>query len=158
MCLGEDCFERSTDFIPERWYSRPDMVRNKAAYSPFGTGKTHSVTHRSDPSFSQRKLANNSCVGKFLAMDVMRLVTARLMKKYRIHPALGVENNRVKEDLKDHFTSKPGRLRVMFEMRCNWNIAWMQSVPELAIQSSFFLGNVNDILTPSRMGISSQVE
>ncbi|KAL9118807.1 MAG: hypothetical protein Q9187_004639 [Circinaria calcarea] len=34
----EDCFERGRDFIPERWYQNPEMVRNKAAYTPFGTG------------------------------------------------------------------------------------------------------------------------
>ena len=36
---GEDCFERGNDFVPERWYEKPEMVRNKAAYAPFGTGK-----------------------------------------------------------------------------------------------------------------------
>ena len=36
---GEDCFERGNDFAPERWYEKPEMVRNKAAYAPFGTGK-----------------------------------------------------------------------------------------------------------------------
>ena len=37
--LGEDCFERGQDFVPERWYEHPDMIRNKAGYAPFGTGK-----------------------------------------------------------------------------------------------------------------------
>lgn len=36
---GEDCFERGRDFVPERWYDKLEMVRNKAAYTPFGTGK-----------------------------------------------------------------------------------------------------------------------
>lgn len=26
-------------FVPERWYSRPEMVRDKKAFAPFGTGK-----------------------------------------------------------------------------------------------------------------------
>ncbi|KAL9602209.1 MAG: hypothetical protein Q9179_002613 [Wetmoreana sp. 5 TL-2023] len=33
-----DCFERGHDFVPERWYRSPEMIRNKAAYAPFGTG------------------------------------------------------------------------------------------------------------------------
>ncbi|KAL9120139.1 MAG: hypothetical protein Q9187_003309 [Circinaria calcarea] len=35
----ESCFERSKEFIPERWYSRPEMVKNKHAFSPFGMGQ-----------------------------------------------------------------------------------------------------------------------
>lgn len=38
MTLGEDCFEKATEFIPERWTTRPEMVRNSAGYTPFGTG------------------------------------------------------------------------------------------------------------------------
>lgn len=40
--LGEDCFERANEFIPERWYLRPDMIHNKSAFAPFGTGKAFS--------------------------------------------------------------------------------------------------------------------
>jgi len=35
----EDCFERALEFLPERWYERQELVKNKAAYAPFGTGK-----------------------------------------------------------------------------------------------------------------------
>lgn len=34
----EDCFERGREFVPERWTTKPEMVRNKAAFTPFGTG------------------------------------------------------------------------------------------------------------------------
>jgi hypothetical protein len=37
--IGEDCFEQGTEFIPERWTTRREMVRNVAAYSPWGTGQ-----------------------------------------------------------------------------------------------------------------------
>lgn len=36
---GEDCFVRGQDFIPERWYSQPELILQKRAYAPFGTGK-----------------------------------------------------------------------------------------------------------------------
>lgn len=35
----ESCFEQALEFIPERWTTRPDMVKNKQAYSPFSSGK-----------------------------------------------------------------------------------------------------------------------
>ncbi|RAL06171.1 cytochrome P450 [Aspergillus ibericus CBS 121593] len=96
----EDCFDRADEFIPERWYGHPEMVRNKAAYAPFGTG-------------------HHSCVGRFLAMDDMRLVTARLVKKYHLSLPAGETGEDVLGDMRDQFTATPGRLRVMFRVRDN---------------------------------------
>jgi hypothetical protein len=36
--LGEDCFVNGTEFIPERWTDQPELLLNKAAFAPFGTG------------------------------------------------------------------------------------------------------------------------
>lgn len=38
-CIGGDCFEDPGKFVPERWTTLPNMIRNSAAFSPFGTGK-----------------------------------------------------------------------------------------------------------------------
>ena len=35
----EDCFVHADEFIPERWTTRPELVKNKAAYIPWGVGK-----------------------------------------------------------------------------------------------------------------------
>ncbi|PVH73799.1 hypothetical protein DL98DRAFT_430569, partial [Cadophora sp. DSE1049] len=35
----ESCFEQATEFIPERWTTRPEMVIDKRGYSPFSMGK-----------------------------------------------------------------------------------------------------------------------
>lgn len=34
----ESCFEAAEDFVPERWYSRPSMIKNKNAFAPFAGG------------------------------------------------------------------------------------------------------------------------
>ena len=34
----ETCFERAHDFIPERWYSKPYMVKHRTAFIPFIIG------------------------------------------------------------------------------------------------------------------------
>lgn len=47
----------------------------------------------------------------------MRLVTARLVKKYHVRFASGETGHGVTNDLRDQFTSKPGRLRLAFELR-----------------------------------------
>ncbi len=36
--LVESCFERATEFIPERWYTMQKLIKNKNAYSPFALG------------------------------------------------------------------------------------------------------------------------
>ncbi|KAF6811049.1 cytochrome p450 [Colletotrichum sojae] len=94
----EDCFERAGEFIPERWSTRPEMVRNAAAFAPFGTG-------------------HHSCLGRFLATDTMRFVVARLVKKYRFRLAPGETGTRVFDEIRDQFTSNPGPLSLCFELR-----------------------------------------
>jgi hypothetical protein len=50
----ESCYERAEEFIPERWYSNPDMIKNKAGYAPFSLGML---------SFSSRiVLATDTCL------------------------------------------------------------------------------------------------
>lgn len=94
----EDCFEQPTTFIPERWTTRPEMIRNVAAFNPFSIG-------------------HNSCLGRLLAMDTMRYVTARLVKKYRFHLAPGETGMSVFDDMADQFTANPGKLTLCFELR-----------------------------------------
>ncbi|KAJ5716006.1 cytochrome P450 [Penicillium malachiteum] len=97
---GEDCFERPNEFIPERWYEKPEMGRNKAAFAPFGTG-------------------HHACLGKPLAMSDMRFITARLIRRYRFRYPKGETAETVRNAFKDQFTSKPGQLRLVFEEREN---------------------------------------
>ncbi|KAJ5669801.1 hypothetical protein N7462_010871 [Penicillium macrosclerotiorum] len=94
----EKNFEQAAAFIPERWYQRPEMVRSKVAFTPFGTGHT-------------------SCLGRALAMNDMRLITARLVQKYNFSLPPGETGDSVLRGLKDQFTSNPGRLRLVFQSR-----------------------------------------
>lgn len=34
----ESCFEQPNEFIPERWFSRPSLIKNKSAFAPFSIG------------------------------------------------------------------------------------------------------------------------
>jgi cytochrome P450 len=36
----ESCYENPEEFMPERWYSRPEMVKNKEAFAPFTIGES----------------------------------------------------------------------------------------------------------------------
>ena len=35
---GEDYYENANAFVPERWYSRMEMVKDQAAFIPFSCG------------------------------------------------------------------------------------------------------------------------
>ncbi|KAI1406792.1 cytochrome P450 [Hypoxylon sp. FL1857] len=94
----EDCFERADEFVPERWSSRPEMIRNSAAFVPFGIGKY-------------------SCLGRGLSLHILRRVTARLVKKYKFQLAPGETGEHVYKDLMDHISSTPGKLNLYFKLR-----------------------------------------
>ncbi|KAL8741550.1 MAG: hypothetical protein Q9190_005851 [Brigantiaea leucoxantha] len=68
--LVEKSFQQAADFIPERWYSRPEMVADKKVFTPF----------------SIRRFA---CVGKNLTLAELRFVTTLLVSKYDIKFAPG---------------------------------------------------------------------
>lgn len=41
--VAEKCYVRPNDFIPERWYSQPELIKSKNAYAPFSLGKHYSL-------------------------------------------------------------------------------------------------------------------
>ncbi|KAL5047510.1 hypothetical protein BDW71DRAFT_213961 [Aspergillus fruticulosus] len=98
IACREDCFPDATSFVPERWTTRPDMVSNRAAFAPFGTGP-------------------RSCLGRTLAMNDMMLVGAHLVRNYHLRFAKGDPGDQVQSNWKDKFTSNLGRLQLVFEPR-----------------------------------------
>ncbi|KAL3476861.1 cytochrome P450 [Aspergillus californicus] len=94
----EDCFEKADQFIPERWTLHPEMVRNRAAFTPFGTG-------------------SKSCIGRALAMNDLMLLTAHIVSQYEMRFPPGETGESVLTDWTDNFTSTLGRLRLVFKMR-----------------------------------------
>ncbi|KAI0412607.1 cytochrome P450 [Xylaria grammica] len=94
----EDCFEEATQFIPERWSTRPEMVVNSAAHVPFSVGQYN-------------------CVGQHLAWRIMRYTIARVIRKYNFHLAPGCDGRSMERDKVDRFTAFPGAVPLCFELR-----------------------------------------
>lgn len=57
------------------------------------------------------------CVGKTLALQELRYVTALLASKYDVMFPPGEDGRSVEEDTLDQFISNPGELRVVFQAR-----------------------------------------
>ncbi|QPH02987.1 hypothetical protein C2857_007207 [Epichloe festucae Fl1] len=65
--IGRDerVFPRATEFIPERWYSLPELVKDKNAIAPFSLGPMN-------------------CVGKRLALANIRVTVASFVMRYNL--------------------------------------------------------------------------
>jgi cytochrome P450 len=81
-------FVDAKKFLPERWYSKPELIINKKAHMPFLTGPFN-------------------CAGRNLAMMELRSVVARVAHEFDIAFPPGYEFD--VEDyfggIKDHFVS-----------------------------------------------------
>ncbi|KAF2622537.1 benzoate 4-monooxygenase [Macroventuria anomochaeta] len=80
-------FVRPTEFIPERWTSRPELILRKDAFVPFSYGAYN-------------------CAGKPLAMMQLRMVIAMVIKKFELSFMLEreAEYERYIHDQADCFT------------------------------------------------------
>ncbi|KAI0528369.1 benzoate 4-monooxygenase cytochrome P450 [Xylaria digitata] len=80
-------YEDPYSFIPERWYSKKCLIKDKRAFAPFGIGRT-------------------SCVGKKLVLMLIKLFTAAMLSKYDIRFAPNTNDGEaVERDLKDQLTA-----------------------------------------------------
>ncbi|KAL8964359.1 MAG: hypothetical protein Q9183_004505 [Haloplaca sp. 2 TL-2023] len=130
----ETCFEQPHDFIPERWSTRPDLIKDKAPFAPFALGKPSlssppSLTLvlkrpilipytriRESPSIND-VVGRYYCIGKNLAYMEMRSVLALLARRYDIIFPEGETGADVERDMVDQFTAAPGALRVVLTLR-----------------------------------------
>ncbi|KAI1076811.1 cytochrome P450 [Whalleya microplaca] len=94
----ESSYESADQFIPERWTTRPEMVKDARGFAPFSQGRFN-------------------CVGKSLAMSEMRFVIALLIKKFEVGFWGNDRGERLFGDLRDQFTAAPGRLDLRFRVR-----------------------------------------
>ena len=119
----ESCFVRAGEFLPERWSSRPELIKDASAFAPFNQGKDVAVIRLFMNSLGLMHtcrpltfLAGRySCVGKQLALTELRLVTATLVSKYSIRFAIKDGGASVMNDMRDYFTARPGQLDLIFE-------------------------------------------
>lgn len=79
------CYERPNEFVPERWYSKPDMIRHKSAFLTFAPGPY-------------------SCIGKQLALMELRTVIAKIVMTFDIDFAPGEDGTNLLNETKDCYT------------------------------------------------------
>ncbi|KAK5134636.1 hypothetical protein LTR08_006292 [Meristemomyces frigidus] len=95
MGRDESSYQNANAFVPERWYSKPEMIKHKEAYAPFSTGPY-------------------GCIGKNLALIELRTLTARLILEFDVKLAPGEDGHRLLYETLDHFTVDLGGLDLVF--------------------------------------------
>jgi len=118
---GELYFEKADAFIPERWYSKPEMVKNRHAHNPFSIGKLDRARGNFidllNSKADAQDLGKSSCIGKNLALTDIKLVVASIIRRYHISFTPGEDCHRVYTEMRDQFTIAPGPLSLRFKHR-----------------------------------------
>jgi len=95
---SERCYERPNEWVPERWYEKTEMVREKGAFAPFSLGPY-------------------GCIGKQLALMELRTVIAELVTKFDVKFAAGETGRNLIEKTEDYFTLGLADLNCEFTAR-----------------------------------------
>ncbi|KAI9037120.1 cytochrome P450 [Aspergillus affinis] len=95
---AELSYAKPFEFIPERWYSRPELIRNKSAFIPFSIGPYN-------------------CVGRPLALLNMRTTIARLITSFDIELGPGETKEKFLRNVKDCFVMELGSLNLTLSPR-----------------------------------------
>ncbi|KAF9890803.1 hypothetical protein FE257_005374 [Aspergillus nanangensis] len=98
LARSELCYEKPAEFIPERWYKYPHMVREKSAFAPFSIGPYN-------------------CIGKPLAMMNLRTTVARMIMTFDMKFAPGEDGRKFLADSQDNFVWYMGELRLELTRR-----------------------------------------
>ncbi|KAI0532394.1 cytochrome P450 monooxygenase-like protein [Xylaria digitata] len=91
-------FVAPNEFIPERWTTRPELIRNKKAFCPFSQGRF-------------------ACIGRNLALNELRAVISKSVLEFDISFAPGETGRALLEDSKDIFTMSLAKLELRFTRR-----------------------------------------
>ena len=82
----ESNFALAEQFIPDRWTSQPELIKNKDAFAPFSIGPY-------------------GCIGKNLAYMEIRLLTTNIIRQFDVKLAEGETGEKLLMGTKDHVSS-----------------------------------------------------
>ncbi|KAJ5817055.1 hypothetical protein N7447_009288 [Penicillium robsamsonii] len=99
MGRSEEVYESPLEFIPERWYSRPEMIKHKNTFAAFGLGPY-------------------GCIGRALALMEMRNVICHIISRFEsIEMAPGEDGSPLMSMTKDHFTMGIQGFQMVFKAK-----------------------------------------
>ncbi|KAJ3483928.1 hypothetical protein NLG97_g7187 [Lecanicillium saksenae] len=117
---GEEAFAHPNEFIPERWTTKPELIKDRSVFHPFSVGESTPpmvVTNIVDDTKKLENLGKYSCVGKQLALAELRQVTVEILRRFDVELAPGFGSDDFKNGLRDHFTLEASKLDLTFTAR-----------------------------------------
>ncbi|KAF4341678.1 cytochrome P450 monooxygenase 67 [Fusarium beomiforme] len=113
MYRDERCFEKPNEFIPERWTTQPELVKDASVYAPFASGMFAPSLLGVLADVSGRGI----CAGKQLALMEMRYVLTDILSRYDISLAPGADPQAFFDGLRDCYTLELPKLDMVFTPR-----------------------------------------
>ena len=106
-------YERPLDFVPERWYSKSDMIKYKDAFAPFSMGPYNCIG-KNCRCIDSCEAIEDMLMFVLVAYIEMRTLTAQLLLNFDVKLAPDEDGTRLLTKTKDHFTVSPGQLDLVF--------------------------------------------
>lgn len=94
----ESCYDDADKFIPERWSTSPEPVKDVRAFAPFARGRY-------------------GCVGKGIAMRELRIIIASLVQGFEIEMEHGNAGKSLFAESRDQFMVNVSDLILYFKIR-----------------------------------------
>lgn len=94
----ERYFERANEWIPERWFSKPELIKDRRAHIPFSIGPFN-------------------CAGKYFAVMESKVFITKVVTAFDIAFAPGEDGTNMLTNSKDHFTMWLPDLRLVLTPR-----------------------------------------
>ncbi|KAL4794206.1 cytochrome P450 [Aspergillus venezuelensis] len=95
---SEQVYAHPNEFIPERWYGQPDLIKHKNAFAPFSLGPFN-------------------CIGRPLALMNLRATVAQLVMEFDVAFKQGDRGEAFVRDARDNFVYYAGGLELVFSKR-----------------------------------------
>lgn len=116
MQRDEENYERANEFIPERWYSEPQLIKNRDAFLTWNIGEFNLFSHLLRAVIKLLDTGTNGCIGRALAITEMRdLVTAWIQNFESVRFAPGEDGSDLLLGTLDHFTVGVKPLNLVFD-------------------------------------------
>ncbi|KAJ5334597.1 L-ornithine-N5-monooxygenase [Penicillium brevicompactum] len=107
MGRSEEIYERASEFVPERWTTRPEMITENDVFVPFSSGPY-------------------GCIGKHLALSIIRTTISKIVTTFDLSLGPGEDGRRFERDAKESFVMSFGDLDICFEERVGLFVELLQ--------------------------------
>lgn len=116
--LDERFFALPDSFIPERWTTKPELVKDVSVYVPFGIGEFVALSWYFPPQAPLTRFQGKyACVGKQLGLMEVRLVTSMILRQFDVDFSQDGAASSFLSGLRDRFTFSAPSLDVVFTAR-----------------------------------------